>query len=483
MNMAPRKLLFEKVKESLIKAIMENSFMPGDMLPPMRELVAQYNVSMVTMKRVINELKEEDWVVSVPRHGIIVADPLPEISHLYYLRKKKRNQMTKQNDLLGFENGTGKNRTATLKCVIHDKLFLPLFEWAAKRYDESLNSIDIEFKINSLRGSEDEEILEDDLMILPTYYIGRLANKGKLTPVEDICDDVKSRTANIIPELLELSTMNNQLWGIPICAGGGFFMYNKFLAEKSGIAMFNDKSLNDILDYIDNNFPETDNELSDVNPSMYIRYLLSMIVAAGYDLEKIADIPAIFKNKEVKKLLERLRQLAINNRVMIQRLDKENPVDLAEYTFINASPEWTNKSFKLLDFPADNKGKLLLATYCICVNSNSLHPFEAWNWAFELIKPEFQKQIAGLGYEIPISTDLDVWNSFGDKIGHEKSSVYRKLLKRPSSLYKLRKENIVIYLWEVLLHELYVYIRGKTDYPDLLKRLKVKTERFVAREI
>lgn len=66
-------MLYKKILELLIERI-NKSMIPGDMLPSQRKLSEEYNVSRITIKRVIKELEELGYVTTFPGSGSFVAD-------------------------------------------------------------------------------------------------------------------------------------------------------------------------------------------------------------------------------------------------------------------------------------------------------------------------------------------------------------------------------------------------------------------------
>jgi GntR family transcriptional regulator len=80
--------LFAQLKETIIGAIEQGDFGPGDQLPSQRELCHQYGMSHMTVRRAINELVNEGVIRAVPGKGLYVAE---------------KTQFVDTNSLKGFE--------------------------------------------------------------------------------------------------------------------------------------------------------------------------------------------------------------------------------------------------------------------------------------------------------------------------------------------------------------------------------------------
>lgn len=69
---------YERVAESLRKAITSGQLKPRAQLPSNRALAEQHGVSLPTLQRAVALLKDEGWLVSRGSVGVFVADPLPD---------------------------------------------------------------------------------------------------------------------------------------------------------------------------------------------------------------------------------------------------------------------------------------------------------------------------------------------------------------------------------------------------------------------
>jgi len=73
-DMEHKKFLYEKVYERIAKDIQESALCPGEKLRTEEELAQEYNVSIITIKKAMDRLKQEDFVRRVPGVGTFVTD-------------------------------------------------------------------------------------------------------------------------------------------------------------------------------------------------------------------------------------------------------------------------------------------------------------------------------------------------------------------------------------------------------------------------
>ncbi len=66
--------LHSQLKESIIAAIQSGAYLPGARLPSQRELCQQHNMSHMTVRRAINELVGEGYIIAVPGRGLFVKE-------------------------------------------------------------------------------------------------------------------------------------------------------------------------------------------------------------------------------------------------------------------------------------------------------------------------------------------------------------------------------------------------------------------------
>jgi len=66
--------LHVQLKEAIVAGIQSGTYTPGTRLPSQRELCEQHNMSHMTVRRAINELVGEGFIVAVPGRGLFVKE-------------------------------------------------------------------------------------------------------------------------------------------------------------------------------------------------------------------------------------------------------------------------------------------------------------------------------------------------------------------------------------------------------------------------
>jgi GntR family transcriptional regulator len=67
--------LYAQLKQSILELIAQGTYGIGDQLPSQRELIDEYGVSHMTVRRAINELIQEGVIHAIPGKGTFVRDP------------------------------------------------------------------------------------------------------------------------------------------------------------------------------------------------------------------------------------------------------------------------------------------------------------------------------------------------------------------------------------------------------------------------
>ncbi len=79
---ASEKPMYEQIEEGIRKAILEGEFKNGDMLPSVRQLAKDLNVSAITTKRAYIDLEHEGFLYTVSGRGTFVRlDRLGELQN------------------------------------------------------------------------------------------------------------------------------------------------------------------------------------------------------------------------------------------------------------------------------------------------------------------------------------------------------------------------------------------------------------------
>jgi GntR family transcriptional regulator len=80
------KPLYQQIKEQIKDAILTNELVEGEMLPSIRNLANDLRVSVLTIRRVYDELETEGFVTSQAGRGTFVAS-----GNIELLRESKRH--------------------------------------------------------------------------------------------------------------------------------------------------------------------------------------------------------------------------------------------------------------------------------------------------------------------------------------------------------------------------------------------------------
>lgn len=487
MILRPRAKRFERVKAELTGAILAGQIAPGERLPPVRELCDHFQVSMVTILRAIQELEDEEWLVASARKGVMVADPLPPVAHLMRLKSLRRAAADPSPDTAPSHSGSGQN--GVLTCLIYDEALLPAFEWAAREYADAYAPYALRFEVQSLRGRDDAEsvrALDADLVLLPSYAVSRAVGAGAVTPVEGMLSRTDNRFGDIPSEVLDLATFEGRLWALPVMMAGPVLVAGHEICRRFGINWTALTSVDGVIDAVEGaaaRFPQGDDDARFLN----LAFLLPLVISDGHTFPGICGVPEMIEQPEVRALLERMRTLARHPRVALTRFDRWEAVDFAKVAvrhqpsslFCRDPQNRANAS--VLPVPGPQGGRAVMTAHCICVSARSVHPFEAWEWAAHLGEAAFQTRLAETAYDIPASLNPQVRRAFGQAVGPENGSALQELIRRPSRLYAIAREDAMRYLWEVAGNEAYRFVAGLNDYERLIERVRTKTERFMRR--
>ncbi len=86
--------IYEQIIKSIKNSIIQEEILPGDMLPSIRSLARDLQISVITTKRAYEELEKEGLIYSVHGKGFYVKEPN---------RQKLREEQLKEFEAL-FEN-------------------------------------------------------------------------------------------------------------------------------------------------------------------------------------------------------------------------------------------------------------------------------------------------------------------------------------------------------------------------------------------
>jgi GntR family transcriptional regulator len=73
--------LYYQLKEILLEAIQEGYYSPGQLIPGERELEEMYSVSQITVRRALNDLATDGYILRQPGRGSFVRTPKLPLQH------------------------------------------------------------------------------------------------------------------------------------------------------------------------------------------------------------------------------------------------------------------------------------------------------------------------------------------------------------------------------------------------------------------
>lgn len=481
MPLEPKIQRFERVKNELTHSIVRGRFSPGDRLPSLRELCKHFQVSLMTVQRAVQELKEEEWLVSTSaRNGIRVANPLPPIAHLVRLKNAHRDETPRVHGVIGSrENGI-------LRCLITDEAMVPLFEWAAREYADAYAPYSIRFEVKSIDGRDDEEALRSldaDLVLLSSYAANRAVRVGTVTPAEGLLSHPENRFGDVPAGILDLVSLRGKLWAAPVTVGGPLLVAQESACRNAGLDPATLTSVESVLAGL---LAARDGS-ADGEALFNVTFPLMFVVAAGMEPPDIRQVDEWITQPRMRALLTRIRHVAMRPGAVVTRFDKWESIDFSRIALRHQPSEAfcadarKRRDLRVLAVPGPAEGRVAVAAYGMCVGARSIHPFEAWEWAACLSDVPFQTRLAEMACAVPASAHPSVQAALGRAIGGENAAILQEFLHRPSAFYGMAEEDFMRYVWEVFSNEVYRFLHGENDYDGFVERVKVKTGRFVRR--
>lgn len=92
--------LYEQIEKQVIEQIMNGKLLPGHMLPSIRALAREIEISVITVKKAYEDLEAGGYIVTTPGKGSSVAEAGAEFVREAMLRKVQGS----------FEDGIGECR-------------------------------------------------------------------------------------------------------------------------------------------------------------------------------------------------------------------------------------------------------------------------------------------------------------------------------------------------------------------------------------
>ena len=400
MQLQPNVKRFEEVRNGLTDAIRDGKFKPGDRLPSVRDLAAYFNVSLRTVQRALQGLKDDDWVVSVPGSGISVADPLPPIERL--MRVRKRNSAgTAEPSRQPTAGLLGKRTNGVLKCHIYDAKMLPVFEWAAREYADAYAPLALTFEVQEFPGKEPLGHLDADLVMLQSHEVNQAERLGTIGSARRMLPDAEPLFADVSPGLMDLVTCAGDLWAVPLMADGMILT-----AHDAGCVQFgmDPAVLTSVVCPSGGHETVPTGSVERTKLSLFnLTFPLAILTMAGYSFSRISQVPAMLQKAQVRTMLERLKALARHPAVVLTRFDQWERIDLSALA-VRHQPSGmffqnpaNRQGARVLPVPASESGGVPLAVHCMCVSDGSIHPYEAWEWDAHMAAPPFQQRLDAFG--------------------------------------------------------------------------------------
>ena len=85
--------IYEQIVREVKKAIIKKEIMPGDMMPSIRALARELEISVITTKRAYEELEKEQLIYSVPGKGFYVKERNRELLKEDQIRQIEEKMM------------------------------------------------------------------------------------------------------------------------------------------------------------------------------------------------------------------------------------------------------------------------------------------------------------------------------------------------------------------------------------------------------
>lgn len=86
-----KKPIYEQISDEIIQAIMKGELNKGDLLPSIRKLAKELQISVITTKRAYEELEAKGFIYSVVGKGSYISE-----QNIESLREQKKNNIEDQ---------------------------------------------------------------------------------------------------------------------------------------------------------------------------------------------------------------------------------------------------------------------------------------------------------------------------------------------------------------------------------------------------
>lgn len=110
--------IYEQIIKSIKNSIINEEILPKDMLPSIRSLARDLQISVITTKRAYDELEKEGLIYSVPGKGFYVKEP----------NREKLREEQLRNFEIDFENLIIEGKNLGLELADMQEILTTLYE-------------------------------------------------------------------------------------------------------------------------------------------------------------------------------------------------------------------------------------------------------------------------------------------------------------------------------------------------------------------
>lgn len=111
------KPMYEQIKEGIKQAIYKGQLKNNDLLPSVRQLAKDLNVSMITTKRAYSDLEEEGFIYTISGKGTFV-----KIEDLTEIKSTRQKELSQEFEAITIKMKKAEIEKSTLNEII-DKVY------------------------------------------------------------------------------------------------------------------------------------------------------------------------------------------------------------------------------------------------------------------------------------------------------------------------------------------------------------------------
>ena len=118
--------IYEQIIKSIKNSIINEEILPKDMLPSIRSLARDLQISVITTKRAYDELEKEGLIYSVPGKGFYVKEP----------NREKLREEQLRNFEIDFENLIIEGKNLGLELTDMQEILITLYEGSVSKWEK-----------------------------------------------------------------------------------------------------------------------------------------------------------------------------------------------------------------------------------------------------------------------------------------------------------------------------------------------------------